>query len=142
MTDLFASCRDIASCPWTKQSHPRKYSNGKLLTSTLVNDRTLRSTADFTSALSNNNKVTEPSKVHPISHQHSAMLINFKISDLLKFLVTFLFSYLCSRLENHMKTSMGRFFFEKLLVEVSFHFPLQLCKNMREYRFPKKLIQS
>ena len=99
MTDLSASCRDIASCPWTKQSHPRKYSNGKLLTSTLVNDRTLRSTADFTSALSNNNKVTEPSKLHPISHQHSAMLINFKISDLLKFLVTFLFSYLCSRLK-------------------------------------------
>ena len=53
MTDLFTRRRDIASCPLTKQNHLGKYSNGKLRTSTLVNDGTLRSIADFASALSN-----------------------------------------------------------------------------------------
>ena len=53
MTDLFTRRRDIASCPLTKQNHLGKCSNGKLRTSTLVNDGTLRSIADFASALSN-----------------------------------------------------------------------------------------
>ena len=53
MTDLFTRRRDIASCPLTKQNHLGKYSNGKLRTSALVNDGTLRSIADFASALSN-----------------------------------------------------------------------------------------
>ena len=71
MTDLFTCCRDIASCPLTKQSHLGKYSNAKLRTSTLINDGTLRSTADFASTLSNIN--------------------NVKISDRLEFLVMLLF---------------------------------------------------
>ena len=53
MIDLFTRRRDIASCPLTKQNHLGKCSNGKLSTSTLVNDGTLRSIADFASALSN-----------------------------------------------------------------------------------------
>ena len=71
MTDLFTCCRYIVSCSWTKQSHLGKCSNGKLLTWTLVNDGTLRATADFTSALSNFN--------------------NVKISDLLECLAMLLF---------------------------------------------------
>ena len=50
---LFTHHRDIASGPLTKQNHLAKCSNGKLGTSTLVNDRTLRSIADFASAFSN-----------------------------------------------------------------------------------------
>ena len=53
MTDLFTRHRDTASCPSTKQSHLGKCSNRKLNTSTLLNDGTLRSTANFASALSN-----------------------------------------------------------------------------------------
>ena len=53
MTDLFTRRRGIASCPLTKQNHLRKCSNGKLRTSTLINYGTLRSIADFASALSN-----------------------------------------------------------------------------------------
>ena len=75
MTDLCTHRRDIASCPWPKQSYFGKCSNGKLRTSTLANNKTLRSTADFASALSNVN--------------------NVKISDLLEFLVMLLFSSFC-----------------------------------------------
>ena len=71
MTDLFTHCRDTASCPWTKQRHLGKCSNGKLRTSPLDYGGTLRST----SALSNVN--------------------NVKISDLLEFLVMLLLSSLC-----------------------------------------------
>ena len=53
LTELFTRRRDIASCSLTKQNHLGKCNNGKLLTSTLVNDRTFRSIADFASALSN-----------------------------------------------------------------------------------------
>ena len=53
MTDLFTHHRDIASGPLTKQNHLGKCSNGKLRTSTLVNDETHRSIADSASALSN-----------------------------------------------------------------------------------------
>ena len=42
----FTRRRDMASCPWTKQSHLGKWSSGKLRTSALVNDETLRSIAD------------------------------------------------------------------------------------------------
>ena len=60
-----------------------KNSNGELRNSTLVNDGTLRSTADFASALSNVN--------------------NVKISDLLEFLLMlFFFSPLFSP-ENHLQ---------------------------------------
>ena len=75
MPDLFTRRRDIESCPLTKQSRLVKCSNGRLRTSTLINDGTLRSTADFLSALSNVN--------------------NVKMSDLLEFLVMLLFSSLC-----------------------------------------------
>ena len=47
MTDLFTCRRDVASCPLIKQNYMGKCSNGKLRTSTLVNDGTLRSIADF-----------------------------------------------------------------------------------------------
>ena len=53
MTDLSTRRRDIASCLLTKQNHLGICSNGKLYTSTLVNDGTLRNIANFTSALSN-----------------------------------------------------------------------------------------
>ena len=59
MMDLSTRRRDIASCLLTKQrkcsnvNHLGKCSNGKLRTSTLVNDGTLRSIVDFASALSN-----------------------------------------------------------------------------------------
>ena len=44
---IFTRRRDIASCPLAKQSHLGKSSNGNLRNSTLVNDGTLRSIADF-----------------------------------------------------------------------------------------------
>ena len=78
MTDLFTRRRDIPRWPWIKHDRLGKCSNGKLHTSTLVNDGTLRSkqsTADFASALSNVN--------------------NVKISNLLEFIVMLLFSSLC-----------------------------------------------
>ena len=53
MTDLFTRRRDIESCPLTKQNHLGKCNNRKLRSSTLVNDGTLSSIADFISALSN-----------------------------------------------------------------------------------------
>ena len=53
MTNLFTCRRDIASCLLIKENHLEKCSNGKLRTSTLVNDVTLRSIANFVSALSN-----------------------------------------------------------------------------------------
>ena len=52
-TDLFTRRRDIASCPLTKQKHLGKCSNEKLRTSTLANDGTIRSIADFASTVSN-----------------------------------------------------------------------------------------
>ena len=122
MTGIFTRRRDIASCPWTKQSHLGKCSNGKLRTLTLVNDGTIKSTADFASALSN--------------------VTNVKISDLLKFLVMLLFYQFVLTQKSFaksckiMKTSMRRFFFEsfkKSLVEVPFHFHLQLCKSILEW---------
>ena len=79
MTDLFTRRKDIPSCPWIKQSHLGKCNNGKLHTSTLVNDgtpRSTQSTADFASALSNVN--------------------NVKISDLVEFVVMLLFCSPCS----------------------------------------------
>ena len=121
MTNLFTRRRDIASCPWTKQSYLGKCSNGKLRTSTLVNNGTLRSTAGFSSALSNAN--------------------NVKKSDLLEFLVMLLFFPLFSP-ENHLQKVAilwkhpRRFFFDNLktpLVEVSLYFHLQLCKNIVEW---------
>ena len=53
MTDLFTRRKDKSSCPQIKHSHVGKCSNGKLCTLSLDNDGTLRSTADFASALSN-----------------------------------------------------------------------------------------
>ena len=107
-----------------KQSHPEKYSQTKLHTSTLVNDGSLRSTADFASALSNVN--------------------NVKISDLLAFIVIFVFLSLFSP-ENHLqnvtrlyKHPLGRlcFVLKKSLIEVFFHLHLHLCLNGY---FPMKL---
>ena len=125
MTDLFKRCGNIPSCPWIKQSNLGKCRNGKLLTSSLVNDRTLRSTqrsADFTSVLSSVN--------------------NVKISDLLEFLVMLFFSSLCShprlifRMLQDYENIHGESLFHNLkkpLVSVSFHFSLQLCKNILEW---------
>ena len=76
MTNFFTCCRDIASCSRSKQSHLGRCSNGKLRTWTLVSDKTLRSTVELESALSNVN--------------------NVKISDLLEFLVMLLLFSLCS----------------------------------------------
>ena len=53
MTDFFTRLRDIASYQLTKPNALGKSSNGKLRTSTLVNDGTLRIVAQFASALSN-----------------------------------------------------------------------------------------
>ena len=92
----------------------------------LVNDGTLRTTADFASALSNVN--------------------NVKRSDLLAFLVMQLFSSRSSHLKiicdggvlfqkvaRLWKHSWWRFFFDnftKSLVEASFHFQMQFCKTI------------
>ena len=76
MTDHVTCRRDIASCTSTKQSHLGKCSNRKLYPSALANDGTLRSMANFASALSNIN--------------------NVKISDPLGFLLMLLFSFLFS----------------------------------------------
>ena len=122
MTDLFTHHRDIASYPWTKQSHLGKCSSGKLRTWTLVNVETLRSTTGFASALSNVNKV--------------------KISNLLEFLVMLLFSPLFLP-ENHLqkvarlwKHPWKRFFFDNLkksLLEVPLHFHLQPWRSILEW---------
>ena len=133
MTVLFTRRRDIASCPWFKQSHLGKFSNTKLRisrTSTLVNHRTYRSTADFTSAFSNVN--------------------NVKISDLLAFLVMLLFSSLCSHLKiicdggahfwkvaRLWKHAWGRFFFDNLKNLWQKFLSIFTC-NLNGY-FPMKL---
>ena len=74
-----------------------KNSNGELRNSTLVNDGTLRSTADFASALSNVN--------------------NVKISDLLEILLMLLFSFLsfhpkiiCRKLQDYENIPGGHSF--------------------------------
>ena len=67
----FLPVAEIPSCPWTKQSHLGKCSNGKLRNWTSFYDKTLRSTANFASVFSNVN--------------------NVKILDLLEFLVRLLF---------------------------------------------------
>ena len=91
----FFSPQRLASCPWTKQSHLGKCSNGKLCNWTLVNDGTLRSTANFASALSNVN--------------------NVKILDLVEF---FSFSsypkIICRKLQDYENVHEGDFFFLKL----------------------------
>ena len=51
MTDLFTHLRDTASRPWTKPYHLGKCSNGKIAYFNFHG--TLRSTADFASALTN-----------------------------------------------------------------------------------------
>ena len=129
--NLFTRPRDITSCPWTKQSHVGKCNSGKLNTSTLVNDGTIRSTADFTSALRNAN--------------------NLKITDLFEFLVIFLFSSLCShpkiicrKLQDYKNIHGGDSFdnLKKSLVEVYFHFHLQLFKNIPEWLLSYEVTSS
>ena len=80
---------------------------------TLANEETLKSTADFVSALRNAN--------------------NVKIFDLLEVLVMLLFSSLCShtkvfcrKLQDYENIHGGG---------VSFHFHLQLCKSILEWTF-------
>ena len=80
---------------------------------TLANEETLKSTADFVSALRNAN--------------------NVKIFDLLEVLVMLLFSSLCShtkvfcrKLQDYENIHWGG---------VSFHFHLQLCKSILEWTF-------
>ena len=104
MINLFTRCRDKASCPWTKQSYMGKCSKGKLRNSSLVNDGTLRSTANVASVLSNVN--------------------NVKVSNLLEFLVMLLFFSLCSypKIICRKLQDYGEIIFW-------FHFHLQLCKN-------------
>ena len=109
MTDLFTHRRDVPSCPWIKESHLGKCSNEKLRTSTLVNDRTLisiKSTADFASALSNINNVISSLCSHP------------KIN--------------CRELQDYENIHGGDSFLmaqKKSLVEVSLHFHLQLLQK-------------
>ena len=100
MTDLFTCQRHVrgilsslASCPWTKQGYLEKCSNEKLPTSSWLMTEP-SSTADFASTLSNVN--------------------NVKISDLLEFLVTLLFSTHCfhpkiiwKKLQDHEKIHGG-----------------------------------
>ena len=114
MTNFFKSRRDIPSSPWIKQSHLGKCSNGKLHTSSLVNDGTVRSTqstADFPSALTNGN--------------------NVKISDLLEFIVIFLFSSFCShpKIVCRMLQNYENIHAADSFLIISSHFYLQLCKN-------------
>ena len=98
--DLLACRRDIASCPWTTQHHWEKWSNPKLRSSAWVNDGTLRGTTDFASTLRN--------------------VDNGKISDLLVFLVKFLFSShfptrkSSAEIYKTMKIPMGGIFFDDL----------------------------
>ena len=61
MKILFTSRRDIASCPWTNQSHLGRCSNEKLRFQLCW--------------------MTEPSEVQPISQQHSAILIMLKYHE-------------------------------------------------------------
>ena len=81
MTDLFTRGRDTANCLWwTKQSHLGICSEEKLLTSTLINNGTLRSTANFAAALSN---------------VKMSVMLKMLIPELLAFLVMLLFFSLC-----------------------------------------------
>ena len=122
MTDIFTCRWDLASCPWTKQSNLGKCSNEKLGTSTLVNDGTLRRQL--------------------ISHQHSAILIMLKYLIYLGLLWRCCFPPFALTWKSFaesckiMETSKEKFFFDNLkksLVEVSFHFYQQLCKNILEW---------
>ena len=83
-----------------KQSHLGNYNNGKLRTSTLVNEGTLRSKADFASALINVN--------------------NVKIYDLLEFLVMLLFYSLCSHPKNICGRGVQKHFMETSIGEILF----------------------
>ena len=77
MTDLFTRCRDIANCIWwTKQSHLGICSKEKLLTSTLINNGILSSTANFAAGLSN---------------VKMSIMLKMLIPELLAFLVMLLF---------------------------------------------------
>ena len=130
MTDHFTRRRDIAGCPLIKQSHLGKCSNMKLCTSsTLINEGTCRSTADFASALSNVN--------------------NVKTSDLLAFLVMLLFSSLCShpkiiwsggspfnKVARLWKHPWERFFFDNLKKSI---FNGNFAKTYLNGYFPMKL---
>ena len=108
--DIFTCCRDITSCPWTKQHHLEKCSNPKLRTSTLVNDGTLRSTANFASKLRNVN--------------------NVKIADLLEFPVMLLFSshcshpkIICRKLQDYENINGGYCFLMTLKISGRIFFP-------------------
>ena len=127
MTDLFKRRRDIAICPWTKESHLGKCSNRKLHTLTLVNGGTLKSIGNFASALSNVN--------------------NVKISDFdfdLEFFVKVLFSPFCSHPKiicRKLQDFWGEFFNNlKNLAGRSF-FPLlsELWKNILEWLLSYKV---
>ena len=83
-----------------KQSHLGNCSNEKLRTSTLVNEGTLRSKADFVSALINVN--------------------NVKIYDLLEFFVMLLFYSLCSHLKNICGGGVQKHFLKTSIREILF----------------------
>ena len=83
-----------------KQSHLGNYNNAKLRTSTLVNEGTLRSKADFASALINVN--------------------NVKIYDLLEFLVMLLFYSLCSDPKNICGGGVQKHFMKTSIREILF----------------------
>ena len=122
----FHSSQKLASCPWTKQSHLGKCSNGKLCNWTLVNDGTLRSTANFASALSNVN--------------------NVKILDLVEFFsLTSYPKIICRKLQDYENVNEGDFFFDNLkksLVEVPLDFHLQLCKSILEWLLSYEVTSS
>ena len=122
----FHLSQKLASCPWTKQSHLGKCSNGKLCNWTLVNDGSLRSTANFASALSNVN--------------------NVKILDLVEFFsLTSYPKIICRKLQDYENVNEGDFFFDnwkKSLVEVPLDFHLQLCKSILEWLLSYEVTSS
>ena len=92
--------------------------------------------------------MTEPSEVRPIPYHLAAMLIMLKYLICLSFLQCCCFSpfvltrksfaaeaYTSGKLQDYENIHGSDFFYNltKSLVEVSFHFHLQLCKNILEW---------
>ena len=104
MTEVFIRRRDIASCPWTIWKFGNIWENAIQLC-----------------------LMTESSEVQSISHQHSAMLIVPLFSP----------KNPLQKVARLWKHRWRRFFFDNLkkpLVEVSFHFHLQLCRNILQWQ--------
>ena len=108
MTDLSKCRKYILNCPRIKESHLGKCRNEKLRTWTLVNDRTLRNTADFPWVLANVSNV----KISLVVEVYSSR----KLQDY----------------ENIHREDSFTINLKKFLLEVSFCFHLQLRKTIFE----------